>query len=208
VRDPNANRVALLFCAKTRSCVEDALDPHGYSTAVFPQRLNMQIATRDERYSMELDLEALTPLIFSYTVNLVSAILILVIGWNFAAWLGRFLRRKLGQSSRIDPTLAPMVAGTARYLALIVVLIPVLAQFGIQTASVLAVLGAAGLAIGLALQGTLSNVASGVMLLILRPFGAGDYIDASGVSGTVLEIGLFATRLETFDGIYVMVPNT
>jgi len=157
---------------------------------------------------MEFDLEILRPLILSYGINLVSAVIVLVLGWMFAGWVRGTVQRRLNRFERIDATLKPMIASAARYLVLIIVMIAVLAKFGIQTASVLAVLGAAGLAIGLSLQGTLSNVASGVMLLLLRPFGVGDFIDANGVAGTVLEIGLFATQLETSDGIYVMVPNT
>ncbi len=84
----------------------------------------------------------------------------------------------------------------------------VLARLGIQTTSIIAVLGAAGLAIGLALQGTLQNIAAGIMLLILRPFKVGDYIDAGGTAGTVDEIGLFTTDMTTFDGIYLSVPNS
>jgi len=83
-----------------------------------------------------------------------------------------------------------------------------LGQFGIQTTSIIAVLGAAGLAIGLALQGTLSNVAAGIMLLLLRPFGVGDWIEANGISGTVQEIGLFATQIDTFENVYISVPNS
>ena len=91
---------------------------------------------------------------------------------------------------------------------LTIVLVMVLQQFGIQTASVIAALGAAGLAIGLALQGTLQNIAAGVMLLFLRPFKIGDYIDTGSASGTVQEIGLFATELKTIDGLYLLAPNS
>src|SRR5690606_6640128 len=80
-------------------------------------------------------------------------------------------------------------------------------QIGVATTSVLAVLGAAGLAIGLALQGTLSNIAAGIMLLWLRPFKAGDFIETASAAGTVREIGLFATQIDTYDGIYRFVPN-
>ena len=83
-----------------------------------------------------------------------------------------------------------------------------LGQFGVQTTSIIAVLGAAGLAIGLALQGTLSNVASGIMLLLLRPFSVGDWIETNSISGTVREIGLFATQIDTFDNVYITVPNS
>jgi len=93
-------------------------------------------------------------------------------------------------------------------LILILVMVAVLAQFGVQTTSIIAVLGAAGLAVGLALQGTLANIAAGVLLLFLRPFKIGEYIDAGGVAGTVREIGLFATEFESYDGIFVMVPNS
>lgn len=95
-----------------------------------------------------------------------------------------------------------------RYGVLILVVIAVLARFGVQTASVITILGAAALAIGLALQGTLSNIAAGFMLLLLRPFRVGEYIDAEGVAGTVTEIGLFTTQIRTFDGVFVSAPNS
>ena len=91
---------------------------------------------------------------------------------------------------------------------LVFVLVAVLNQFGVQTASIIAVLGAAGLAIGLALQGTLANVASGVMLLMLRPFNVDDYVDAGGIAGTVVEIGLFNTEIKTNNGLCLIVPNS
>jgi small conductance mechanosensitive channel len=91
---------------------------------------------------------------------------------------------------------------------MIMVLVAVLGQFGVQTASILAALGAAGLAIGLALQGTLQNIAAGIMLLVLRPFRVGESIETKDVSGTVQEIGLFATELRTGDGLYQLAPNS
>ena len=147
-------------------------------------------------------------LILSYGMNLIYAAIILLVGLGVAFWARRLIRRTLQRSERIDATLRPMIANIAYYLILVFVIVAVLARFGIQTASILAVIAAAGLAVGLALQGTLSNVASGAMLLFLRPFAVGDYIDADGIAGTVIEIGLFATELETYDGVYVMVPNT
>jgi small conductance mechanosensitive channel len=95
-----------------------------------------------------------------------------------------------------------------RYAVLILVLIVALSQVGIQTASLLAVVGAAGLAIGLALQGTLSNFAAGLMLLWLRPFRLGDFIEVGAIAGTVREMGLFACHLETFDGMFLFAPNS
>ena len=95
-----------------------------------------------------------------------------------------------------------------RYGIIIITLIAVLGQFGVQTTSIIAVLGAAGLAIGLALQGTLSNVAAGVMLLLLRPFTTGDWVETGNVSGTIREVGLFTTIIDTFDNVYVSIPNS
>jgi small conductance mechanosensitive channel len=101
-----------------------------------------------------------------------------------------------------------LIASLVRYVILAFTVVLVLGQFGVQTTSLIAVLGAAGLAIGLALQGTLSNVAAGVMLLVLRPFRVGHFVEAGGVSGTVSEIGLFTTIMTTRDLVYVSVPNS
>jgi small conductance mechanosensitive channel len=149
----------------------------------------------------------LVALLVAYSFNVVGALALLALGWFVAGWAGRSTRRFMDRIKRIDPTLKPIAANFVRYTILVLTLIGVLAQFGIQTASILAVIGAASLAVGLALQGTLTHVASGVIILLIRPFSVGDYIDADGIAGTVREIGLFATELETFDGVYVMVPN-
>ena len=143
-----------------------------------------------------------------YTLDVVGALVLLVLGWVVAGWLRRVVRRALSSLRGADATMTGFISNLTRYIVLILVLIAVLAQFGVQTASILAVLGTIGLAIGLALQGTLSNIAAGVMLLLLRPFKVGDYIDAEGVSGTVDEVGLFSTQMTTFDGIYLAVPNS
>ena len=148
-----------------------------------------------------------TDLGIQYGLDLLGAVTILIIGWIVAGWARRSVYHALDRVPSLDATLKPFFASTLRYLILILVLIAVLAQFGIQTASIIAMLGAAGLAIGLALQGTLQNIAAGIMLLFLRPFRIGDYIDAEGISGTIDEIGLFTTRLHTFDGVYVETPN-
>jgi len=137
-----------------------------------------------------------------------GALLLLVIGLIAAGWIGRIVRRVLERSQRVDRTVAPVLAAVVRYAILILIFVAALGQLGIQTTSLLAVLGAAGLAIGLALQGTLSNIAAGIMLLWLRPFNLGDFIEFSGAAGTVEEIGLFSTRLKTWDGIYKFVPNS
>lgn len=147
------------------------------------------------------------PVVTSLSVNLVSALVLIVVGWSVAGWAQRAIRRGLGRFKDVDRTLIGVVAGTVRYFILVTVLVMVLARFGVQTASILAALGAIGLAIGLALQGTLANIAAGVMLLVLRPFRVGDYVSANGHDGTVEEIGVFTTEMTTFDGIYQSVPN-
>jgi len=150
---------------------------------------------------------ALTVILVNGGLNLLAAVLILVVGWTVARWLGRWLRQSLSHSHYIDPTLKPLLANFIRYAILIVTVVAVLGQFGVQTTSLIALIGAAGLAVGLALQGTLSNVASGVMLLFLRPFRVEDKIITGDVTGTVREIGLFRTVINTAEGVYVSVPN-
>jgi small conductance mechanosensitive channel len=138
---------------------------------------------------------------------MVAAIAILVIGAIIARWLSRMVFDLSQRTAHIDPTVRPVVAAMIRYSVLILVFIAALGQIGVQTASLFAVLGAAGLAIGLALQGTLSNIAAGLMLLWLRPFRVGDFIEVNNMAGTVREIGLFVCHLETFDGIFLFAPN-
>ncbi|MAZ84981.1 MAG: mechanosensitive ion channel protein [Hoeflea sp.] len=145
-------------------------------------------------------------LVTAYAFSVIGAIIILVIGFWIAKKVKNAVFRLVNRKG--ETTLAHFLAGVARYAVLTIVLVMVLQQFGIQTASVIAALGAAGLAIGLALQGTLQNIAAGVMLLFLRPFKIGDYIDTGSASGTVQEIGLFATELKTIDGLYLLAPNS
>jgi small conductance mechanosensitive channel len=140
--------------------------------------------------------------------DLLSAVLLLVAGWFMARWTERTVRRLIAPSAHVDPTLKPLLGSLVRYVILIFVVIAALAQFGVQTTSMIAVVGAAGLAIGLALQGTLANIAAGVMLLFLRPLEVGEYIESDGVAGTVDEIGVFTTQLHTFDGVFISMPNS
>lgn len=140
--------------------------------------------------------------------RIIGAIVLLIVGWWIAAGAERGIARILAAQSRIDATLNSVVASVVRYSILIVVLVAGLGQLGIQTTSILAALGAAGLAIGLAIQGTLSNIAAGMMILWLRPFRVGDYIDTGAVAGTVKEVGLFATEMHSWDGIFLFVPNS
>ena len=141
-------------------------------------------------------------------IRLIIGILILWAGWILATWAKRGLRAGLAPLP-LDPTLKPLLAALARYVIMILTLLLVIGNFGVQTTSLIAVLGATGLAVGLALQGTLSNVASGVMLLVLRPFHVGQFVEvAGGRQGTVREIGLFTTLLITRDGVYISIPNS
>ena len=141
-------------------------------------------------------------------VKLVVGIIILVVGWMAATYAKRGLDAALARVP-MDLTLKPLISSLTRYAILILTLLLVVQQFGVQTTSLIAVLGAAGLAIGLALQGTLSNVASGVMLLVLRPFRVGHFVEvAGGKQGTVREIGLFTTLIITRDGVYISIPKS
>lgn len=138
---------------------------------------------------------------------LTGAIVVLVIGVILARLLSRWADRALTGSDRIEPTVAKFLSNIIKYALWVVVAITVLTQFGVQTTSIIAALGGLALAIGLALQGTLSNVAAGVMILIQRPFRVGETITAGIVNGKVEGIGLFTTEILQLDGLYVMVPN-
>lgn len=156
---------------------------------------------------MEFDAEVVVELIVTYGMRVLGAVAILIVGFWAARRIERGVDRALARSGRIDDTLRPFLASLARYAALAFVLIAVLSAFGIETTSLVAVFGAAGLAIGLALQGTLSNLAAGVMLLIFRPFKVGDYVDVGGLAGTVKQLSLFVTELATPDNVQIIVPN-
>jgi small conductance mechanosensitive channel len=144
------------------------------------------------------------------SIHLCAATLILMVGWRVARRVSRSLNRLLTNQSRMDATLRPILCDTSLWGIRVVAIIGALSQLGIQTASIVAVLGAAGLAIGLALQGTMQSIAAGIMLLLLRPFKVGDSIEAGTgtVAGTVEEISLFTTRLTRSDGICEYVPNS
>jgi small conductance mechanosensitive channel len=146
-------------------------------------------------------------LALGYGLDVLGAVAILIAGVIVAGWARRSVLRILHRAPGLDDTLEPVISDIVRYAILVLVLIAVLAQFGVQTTSVIALLGVAGLAVGLSLQGTLQNIAAGIMLLFLRPFRVGDYIDAEGLAGTVEEIGLFTTRLRTYQGIFLEAPN-
>lgn len=156
---------------------------------------------------LQTALDQAVTVITQYGLDVIGAVAILIIGIMLSGWVSRGVRSALGQVKQIDSMLRGFFASLARYGVLAITIIAVLGRFGVETTSFVAILGAAGLAIGLALQGTLSNVAAGVMLLMFRPFKAGDYIEAAGLAGTVAEVTLFTTEMTTPDNVKIIVPN-
>ena len=152
-------------------------------------------------------IKQITELLIQYGANFLGALLILIIGLVVASWARRLIFLALGKIPMFDKTLQGFFSSLVKYIIIIVTGLSALSQLGVQTASLITVFGAASLAIGLAFQGTLSSVASGVMLLFFRPFKVGDYVDAGGVSGKVMEINLFFTRLKDEKNIKIVVPN-
>jgi small conductance mechanosensitive channel len=142
-----------------------------------------------------------------YGLKLIIALLILLVG-KWMAGLARSGLRKAMTRAKVDPTLIGFLSNIAFYLIMVAVVIAAVSQVGIQTTSFVAVLGAAGLAIGLSLQGSLSNFASGVLIILFRPFKVGDFVEAGGVMGTVDEIGILTTQMHTPDNKGITVPNS
>jgi len=158
---------------------------------------------------MDLDavIEKLTDYGVTYGVKIVGAIVILIIG-RIVASIVRKLVRKAMSRRKTDETLVSFFSAMAHTIVMIFVLVAVIAQFGIHVTSFVAILAAAGFAIGFALQGSLSNFAAGVMIIVFRPYKIGDFIDAAGVAGVVKEVHLFNTIINTPDNIKVIVPNS
>ncbi|MHA7870776.1 MAG: mechanosensitive ion channel family protein [Hyphococcus sp.] len=142
-----------------------------------------------------------------YIPSVIGALLVLVVGLWIAGRVRNVARRAFGRTGRIDETLGGFLSSLIYYGLVALVVITTLGVFGVPTTSFAAIIGAAGLAIGLALQGTLGHVASGVMMLGFRPFDVGDFVEAAGVSGTVKQIGLFTTEIATVDNKKIIVPN-
>ena len=159
---------------------------------------------------MNDNLEAVTQeiitILATYGLSVVAAIAILIAGLMVSGWARKATVRALSKIDKFDSTLTTFFASIVRYLIIAITVLAVLSQFGIETTSLIAVLGAAGLAVGLALQGTLSSVAAGVMLLIFRPFKVGDYVEVAGEAGTVHALTLFVTELNTPDNVHIIVP--
>lgn len=142
-----------------------------------------------------------------YGLRLVGVVALLIIAWIVGRWARRTIYRILARP-RMDETLVRFAANAARGLVLVLAVVGCLGIFGLDTTALAAVLGAVGVAVGLALQGSLSNIASGIMLLALRPFVVGDSIRVSGVEGRVDEIDLFTTKVDTADNRRVILPNS
>lgn len=154
-----------------------------------------------------LSLDQVADMVVRWGASGFWALVILVVGWIVAGWAERAVEGGLTRLKLVDAMLRDFFASLARWSLLAFTGIAVLEKLGVQTTSVIAVLGAAGLAVGLALQGTLSNLAAGVMLLLFRPFKVGDTIEAGGLAGTVAQVALFHTALITGENVRVVVPN-
>lgn len=167
----------------------------------------MDLDPKQLNETLQSALETAGGLIIEYGLSAIGAILVFIVGRILAGWARSKVKSGLTRAGT-DASLIPFFSSMLYYLLMGVVVIAVLSLFGIETTSLIAVFGAAGLAVGLALQGTLSNFAAGVMLLIFRPIRVGDFVDVAGQSGTVKEIAIFTTVLHTGDNIRIIIPNS
>lgn len=156
----------------------------------------------------KIQLNDYLPAAIDWASNILLAIVILLVGLWFAGKVNKFIVGISKNHTHMDDTLFRFLGSLARYVVMAFVIIAVLNRFGVETASIVALLGAAGLAVGLALQGAMSNLAAGVMLLIFRPYKVNDFIDAAGRFGKVTEIDMFTTILQTFDNQQIIIPNS
>lgn len=163
---------------------------------------SLETVANPDRWSEWMDLGV------AYGLNIAAVVVILIIGF----WLSGIARRmvtRVGETNeRLDDTLFRFLGSLAAYAVLAFTFLMVLDRFGVETTSIVAIIGAASLAIGLALQGTLSNLAAGVMLLLFRPFNVDDFIDGADVFGKVTDMNLFTTEIGTFDNQHIIVPNS
>ncbi len=152
-------------------------------------------------------LETIVPLVTTYGIRILGVLFALWVSFKIAGWLQNSITSGLRKRA-FDETLTIFFGGLLRWVVIVAAVLACLSVFGIETTSFAAIIGAAGLAVGLAFQGTLSNFAAGVMLLVFRPFKVGDYVVAGGKEGTVAEIGLFVTCFDTLDNRRIYVGNT
>lgn len=139
---------------------------------------------------------------------LILSVIILALAWLIARIIKRIIIASTGRVITLDDSLTKIIGKVVNVLVWSLALLIILDLFGVNTASILTVLGAAGLAIGLAMKDSLSNISAGLMLLFLRPYKLGDFVDCGSVSGTIVEIGLFTTVLSTVDGVFISAPNS
>ncbi len=140
-------------------------------------------------------------------LNGIKALVVLIVGWSIAGIVSRAIRHRINAQPGLDQTLGNFAASVVRWAIRLIVLVAVLGIFGIEATSLVAMLGAATLAIGLALQGTLSDLAAGFMLILFRPYKLGQFVDIAGTSGTVKDLNLFVTELVTPDNVQIIIPN-
>lgn len=152
--------------------------------------------------------ENLGPYLLPFGLRAIGALVLVIVGLRIAGWLSGLVRKQAARNPQIDVTLSNFFASLVQWAIIAAVGIATLQVFGVQATSFVAVLGALTLAIGLSMQGALGNIASGVMIMVFRPYKLGDYIEAAGVAGTVKDISLFQTILATPDNIKVIVPNS
>jgi small conductance mechanosensitive channel len=158
----------------------------------------------------DTDMEEIIEQGFAYwpmVLNGCKALVVLIFGWMGAGMVSRAIRKRINATPEIDATLGNFAASIIRWVLIAVVVIAVLGIFGIEATSLVAMMGAATLAIGLALQGTLSDLAAGFMLVLFRPYKIGQYVDIGGTAGTVKDLNLFVTELATPDNVQIIIPN-
>jgi len=155
---------------------------------------------------MDNAVENLVTFATTYGLKVIGAIVVLILGRIVAGMIRKGIRRALGRTD-MDAAVVSFVSSLGYYLVIVVAVLAALKNFGIETASLIAVLGAAGFAVGFALQGSLANFAAGVLLLVFRPYKIGDFVEVGGVAGAVREMGMFSTILTTPDNVRVIMPN-
>lgn len=160
----------------------------------------------EELSRMRQWLEELLPKLLDFVLQVAFAFVVIVIGMKLIGWVRKILRKSLERNSA-DTGLIQFLDSFVKYVLYILLALTVLQRFGVQTTSIVAAIGSVGVAIGLALQGSLSNFAGGVIILLLKPFKVGDYIIQGDLEGTVNEIQLFSTKLKTSDNRRIIIPN-
>ena len=160
-----------------------------------------------DQEALQRGIDTMIPLVTRYGMQVIGAIVILVLGKIVSSIVGKLVRKGLTRA-KVDPALIGFFGSGASIAIMAFAVIAALAKFGIQTTSFIAVLGAAGLAIGLALQGSLANFASGVLILLFRPIRIGDLVEAGGYLGRITDISIFVTTMSTLDNQKIIIPNS